>query len=141
MRFIKILERILAAIPVMLGVAIMVFAFMRLTPGDPVDLMMGEAGVVSKAEIQSIREQFKLDQPLHMQLYHYLSGLAKGDLGTSFKKKEPVGKLIFNRFPATMELALGSLLLGLAIGIPIGIWSAVKQSSAFDRVSMFGAFF
>jgi peptide/nickel transport system permease protein len=141
MRFVKILERILAAIPVMLGVAILVFAFMRLTPGDPVDLMMGESGIVSKAEIKAIREQFKLDQPLPTQLYHYLSGLVKGDLGTSFKKKEPVGNLIFSRFPATMELALGSLLLGLAIGIPVGIWSAVKQSSALDRISMFGAFF
>ena len=141
MRFVKIIERMLAAIPVMLGVAIMVFAFMRLTPGDPVDLMMGEAGVVSKAEIQSIREQFKLDQPLHLQLFHYLSGLVRGDLGTSFKKKEPVGKLIFDRFPATIELALGSLILGLALGIPVGIWSAVNQSSALDRISMFGAFF
>ena len=119
----------------------MVFAFMRLTPGDPVDLMMGEAGVVSQAEIKAIREQFKLDQPLIKQLLFYLSGLVRGDLGTSFKKKEPVWDLILDRFPATMELALGSLLLGLAIGMPIGIWSAVKQSSALDRVSMFGSFF
>jgi len=141
MRFVKIIERILAAIPVMLGVVIMVFAFMRLTPGDPVDLMMGETGIVSKAEIQSIREQFKLDHPLHLQLFHYLSGLVQGDLGTSFKKKEPVGKLIFDRFPATIELALGSLILGLVFGIPVGIWSAVNQSSALDRISMFGAFF
>jgi len=141
MRWIKIIERILATIPVMLGVAIMVFAFMRLTPGDPVDLMMGEAGVVSQAEIKAIREQFKLDQPLIKQLLFYLSGLVRGDLGTSFKKKEPVWDLILDRFPATMELALGSLLLGLAIGMPIGIWSAVKQSSALDRVSMFGSFF
>lgn len=140
MRWVKIIERILATIPVMLGVAIMVFAFMRLTPGDPVDLMMGEAGVVSKAEIQAIREQFKLDQPLHKQLLSYLSGLVRGDLGTSFKKKEPVWKLIRERFPATMELALGSLLFGLAIGLPIGIWSAVKQNSPLDRLSMGGSF-
>jgi peptide/nickel transport system permease protein len=141
MRWVKIIERILATIPVMLGVAIMVFAFMRLTPGDPVDLMMGEAGVVSKEEIRAIREQFKLDQPLPKQLLFYLSGLTRGDLGTSFKKKEPVWNLIRDRFPATVELALWSLLFGLAIGIPIGIWSAVKQASALDRISMFGAFF
>jgi peptide/nickel transport system permease protein len=141
MRWVKIIERILATIPVMLGVVIMVFAFMRLTPGDPVDLMMGEAGVVSQSEIKAIREQFKLDQPLHQQLFSYLSGVVRGDLGISFKKKEPVWDLILNRFPATMELALGALLLGLAIGMPIGIWSAVKQSSALDRVSMFGSFF
>ena len=141
MRWVKIIERILATIPVMLGVAIMVFAFMRLTPGDPVDLMMGEAGVVSKEEIRVIREQFKLDQPLHKQLLFYLSGLVRGDLGTSFKKKEPVWNLIRDRFPATAELALWSLLFGLIIGIPIGIWSAVKQASALDRISMFGAFF
>lgn len=140
MRLVKVLERILATIPVMLGVAIMVFAFMRLTPGDPVDLMMGEAGVVSQTEIKAIREQFKLDQPLHKQLFFYLSGLAKGDLGTSFKKKEPVWNLIFKRLPATIELALGSLVFGLAIGLPVGVWSAVKQYSAVDRVSMCVAF-
>lgn len=140
MRLIKILERILATVPVMLGVVLLAFAFMRLTPGDPVDLMMGESGVVSNAEVQVIREQFKLDQPLHTQLLSYLSGVARGDLGTSFKKKEPVWKLIMERFPATMELALGSLLFGLAIGLPIGVWSAVKQNSKLDRLSMGGSF-
>jgi ABC-type dipeptide/oligopeptide/nickel transport system permease component len=63
MRFVKILERILATIPVMIGVAILAFAFMRLTPGDPVDLMMGEAGVVSKAEIQAIRSNSNWTNP------------------------------------------------------------------------------
>ena len=140
MRAVKIIERILATIPVMFGVAILTFAFMRLTPGDPVNLMMGEAGIVSKAEIKAIREQFKLDQPLPQQFLLFLSGLARGDLGTSFKKREPVWNLILERFPATMELAMGSLLLGLAIGLPIGIWSAAKQNSALDRISMGGAF-
>lgn len=140
MRLAKILERVLATLPVMVGVAILAFAFMRLTPGDPVDLMMGEAGGVSKEEVQAIRHQFKLDEPLHRQLFYFLSGLARGDLGTSFKKKEPVWDLILDRFPATMELALGSLILGLIMGMPIGVWSAVKQNSWLDRLSMGGSF-
>jgi peptide/nickel transport system permease protein len=140
LKFAKILERVLATLPVMVGVAILAFAFMRLTPGDPVDLMMGEAGGVSREEVQAIRHQFKLDEPLHRQLFYFLSGLAQGDLGTSFKKKEPVWNLILDRLPATMELALGSLILGLIMGMPIGVWSAVKQNSWLDRLSMGGSF-
>ena len=69
MRAVKVLERMLAVIPIMFGVAIVVFLFMRLTPGDPVDIMMGEAGYVSEGEIENLRREFNLDKPLHVQLY------------------------------------------------------------------------
>ena len=68
MKGIKILERLLATIPVVLGIAIIVFLFMRLTPGDPVDIMMGKAGMVTEAEIQALQEEFNLNEPLHIQL-------------------------------------------------------------------------
>ena len=140
MRLVKIAERLIAAIPLMIGVAIVVFLFMRLSPGDPVDIMMGQGGTVSQGEIEQLRSEFNLDKPLWQQLGIFLGDLAHGDLGNSFTKKLPVAKLIVDRLPATIELALGSLIFALMIAFPIGIISAVRQNSAVDRVSMGGAF-
>jgi peptide/nickel transport system permease protein len=140
MRLAKVLERVLAVIPIMLGVAIVVFLFMRLTPGDPVDIMMGEAGFVSEGEIENLRREFNLDQPLHVQLALFLGGVIRGDLGNSFARRTPVSELIAERLPATIELALGALIFGLVVAVPIGTFSAVKQHSVVDRVSMAGAF-
>ncbi|HBY96652.1 MAG: ABC transporter permease [Ardenticatenaceae bacterium] len=140
MRTIKVLERLLATIPIMLGVAILVFIFMRLTPGDPVDIMMGQGGAVSAGEVERLRSEFNLDKPMHVQLGLFLADLARGDLGNSFTKQQPVSRLIADRLPATIELALGALIFGLAVAFPIGIISAVKQNSLVDRLSMAGAF-
>jgi peptide/nickel transport system permease protein len=140
MRLVKVIERLLAAIPIMIGVAIIVFLFMRLTPGDPVDIMMGQGGAVSAGEVERLRSEFNLDRPLHEQLGIFLGGLAQGDLGNSFTRQQPVARLIGDRLPATIELAVGALLIGLLIAFPIGIISAVKQNSLVDRLSMAGAF-
>jgi peptide/nickel transport system permease protein len=139
-RGVKILERLLYTIPIMLGVAVLVFFFMRLMPGDPVDIMMGEAGFVSAGETEQLRREFHLDKPLHVQLYLFLSGAVRGDLGYSYHYRRPVVELIREHLPATIELALGSLLFGLLVAVPIGVWSAVKQHSLLDRLSMAGAF-
>ena len=140
MRLVKITERLLAAIPLMLGVAIIVFLFMRMTPGDPVDIMMGQSGAVTAGEIERLRSEFNLDKPLHEQLLIFLTGVVRGDLGNSFQRQQPVTRLIAERLPATIELALGALFFGLLVAFPIGIISAVKQNSAIDRLSMAGAF-
>ncbi len=140
MRFVKVIERILVSIPIMFGVAVIVFLFMRLTPGDPVDIMMGQGGAVSAGEMEQLREEFNLDKPLHEQLWLFLKDAVRGDLGYSYIQKQPVVMLIASRLPATIELALGALLVGLIIAIPVGIISAVKQNSLVDNVSMAGAF-
>ena len=140
MQLVKIFERVLVAIPIMLGVAVAVFLFMRLTPGDPVDIMMGQGGVVSAGEMEQLRREFNLDKPLVEQLWLFLRDAARGDFGYSYIQKQPVVKLIAARFPATIELALGALLVGLLIAVPIGILSAVKQNSMIDHLSMAGAF-
>ncbi len=140
MRAVKILERALATIPIMLGVAILVFFFMRLTPGDPVDIMMGDTGYVSEREIENLRQQFHLDEPLWKQLLLFLSGAVQGDLGNSYIRHAPVSTLVAERLPATIELALGALIFGLLVAVPIGIISAVRQYSLVDRLSMAGAF-
>jgi len=127
-------------IPIVVGVAVIVFLFMRLMPGDPVDIMMGQGGAVSAGEMDKLREEFHLDQPLHIQLGIFLSDLARGDLGYSYLQKRPVVDLIAGRLPATIELAIGGLIVSLLIAFPIGIYSAVHQNSWLDRLSMGGAF-
>ena len=82
---VQVIERILAAIPIMLGVVIFAFLFMRMIPGDPVDIMMGEAGGVTLEEMDFLRAQFDLDKPLPVQLARYLGRLAQGDMGYSIQ--------------------------------------------------------
>jgi peptide/nickel transport system permease protein len=124
----------------MFGVAVMVFFFMRLTPGDPVDIMMGQGGAVSAGEIENLRREFNLDKPLHVQLWLFFKDAVRGDLGYSYVHKRPVRELIGERLPATIELAGGALLFALLVAIPVGIVSAVKQNSLVDQFSMASAF-
>ncbi|MGE5261759.1 MAG: ABC transporter permease [Acidobacteriota bacterium] len=140
MKAIKVFERVLSTIPIMLGVAIIVFFFIRLTPGDPVDIMLGRSGMASARELDQLRHQFHLDEPLQIQLGYFLSDLARGNLGFSYIRNKPVIDLLAERLPATIELTLGSLLISLLIALPIGILSAVRQNSLLDRLSMAGAF-
>lgn len=140
MRGVKIFERVLATIPIMFGVAIVVFFFIRLTPGDPVDIMLGDSGMVSAGEMEQLRSEFHLDEPLHVQLWIFIKDAVRGNLGYSYVLKQPVMKLIAERLPATIELALGALLFSLIVALPIGILSAVKQNSLLDRLSMGAAF-
>ena len=140
MKTAKVLERMGAALAIMLGVAITVFLFMRLTPGDPVDIMMGEQVGISAEEMSIVRQEFNLDKPLYAQLGLFLSDLARGDLGNSITRNASVNTLIAEQFPATIELALGALIFGLLVAVPIGIISAVRQYSLLDRLSMGGAF-
>lgn len=140
MKAVKILERVLHTIPIMFGVAIIVFVFMRLTPGDPVDIMMGQGGTISAGEIENLRHEFHLDEPIFTQLGYFLGDAVRGDLGFSYIKKQPVTTLIADRLPATIELALGALLSALLVAFPIGIISAVRQNSLLDRLSMASAF-
>lgn len=140
MKGIKVLERVLAALPIMLGVCIVVFLFMRFIPGDPVDIMLGEASSVTPEEEAALRAQFNLDQPIHIQLLTYLGRVFKGDLGYSISRSADVKGLLLGALPATIELAAFAILIGLIVAIPLGIVSAVKHNSALDRAGMAGAF-
>lgn len=140
MRAVKIIERILYAVPIMLGVAVIVFVFIRMTPGDPVDIMMGQGGAISAGEIEQLQREFHLDQPMPTQLWYFLRDALQGDLGYSYIRKRPVTELIGDRLPATIELAGGALLFSLLLAFPIGIISAVRQNSLIDRLTMSFAF-
>ncbi len=140
MKAIKIFERVLTTIPIMFGVAIIVFFFVRLTPGDPVDIMLGRSAAVSQTDIDQLRHQFHLDEPLQVQLGYFLGDALRGNLGYSYISNKSVVDLLGERLPATIEMTIGALLISLIIALPIGILSAVRQNSLLDRLSMAGAF-
>lgn len=138
MRLTKLLERVLSAIPVALGVAVLAFMFLRFLPGDPVEIMLGDTQV-SQQQLDSLRSQLHLDKPLPTQLGIFLSGLLRGDLGVSIVKNAPVAKLIGDALPATIELTLATVLVGILIAMPVGIISAVRAGSWLDRTVLSGA--
>jgi len=129
-----IARRLIRLIPTMFGVAFIVFMLMHLAPGDPIELMIGEAGHVTKEEIEALRREYGLDKPLHEQFAAFLLNALRGDFGRSFSEQQPVISLIKSRLPATVELSLASFLIAVVISIPLGVLSAVYRDSIFDRI-------
>lgn len=138
MRLSKIFERLVSAIPVALGVAILAFLFLRFLPGDPVEIMLGDTQATQQ-QIDSLRNQLHLDRPVLEQLWLFLVGLVQGDLGTSIVRGQPVAKLIGDSLPATIELTLATIFIALLIALPVGIISALKAGSWLDRTVLSGA--
>jgi peptide/nickel transport system permease protein len=101
---------------------------------------MGQGGAVSAGEMEQLRAEFHLDQPLYIQLWLFLKDAVRGNLGYSYVQKLPVTTLLAQRLPATVELAVAALLFSLVIALPIGIISAARQNSLVDRLSMASAF-
>ena len=128
-------SRLAQLLPVVLGVVTIVFLLLHLIPGDPVEIMLGESAVAAQKE--ELRRELKLDRPVAAQYVEYLGGLATGDLGVSFRSREPVLREILSRFPATMLLALASLSVAVLIAVPLGILSAMRQHSPVDHLSAF----
>ena len=129
-----IIKRVLGVIPVLLCVSMLVFGFLRLIPGDPALIMLGERA--TPENIARVREQLGLNKPLHEQYLTFLGNALRGDLGRSVLRQEPVTQEIIRRFPATIELALSAMLIALLVGIPAGVISAVRRGSWFDAGSM-----
>jgi peptide/nickel transport system permease protein len=126
-----VLRRLLLTVPTVLGVVVLVFAFLHLVPGDPVEIMLGESA--APAQVAALRHDLGLDRPLLGQLAGFLQRGVRGDLGYSIAFRTPVGELIRSRYPATVALATTALLLAIAIGIPLGVVAAVRRGSALDR--------
>lgn len=129
------LRRILLTIPVVLGVATLVFSLIHLIPGDPVDVILGESALPAQREI--LRRQLGLDKPLTVQYVDFLKGLARGDLGRSLYSRQSVSQIIGERFPNTVLLGFAAMGVAILIAIPLGIFSALKQYSLIDNLSMF----
>lgn len=120
-------RRFIGAIPVIIGISFLVFLLMHIAPGDPISLLLGDDA--TPAEIERARQEWGLDKPILFQYGEFLSRAVRGDFGKSLKFGEPVTKLVFERLPATIELALASLLVSILISIPIGVYSAIKHDS------------
>jgi peptide/nickel transport system permease protein len=131
-RYISI--RVLQMIPVLFGVILVVFIITHIVPGDPVSLMLG-AGYTEK-DYKEMKVYLGLDKPLTVQFVNYVKGVVKGDLGKTVKSREPVTKVIFRRFPATLTLSAVALIIAAGVAIPIGIVSALKQNTKIDYISM-----
>ncbi len=129
-----VLKRLLTVIPVLLGVSLLVFTFIRLIPGDPAMAMLGERA--KPESVARVRAQLGLDKPIYEQYFIFLNNTLHGNLGTSILRGESVATEIVRRFPATLELALGAILVAILFGIPAGIISAVRRNSWFDTFSM-----
>src|SRR5581483_4853863 len=131
-----LLRRLLAAIPVLLIVATLVFALLRLTPGDPAAVIAGDSATVE--QIERIREGLGLNRPLVVQFAIWLARLAQGDLGESFFFKMPVSALIAQRLEPTLALAFATLALAVAVAVPLGVLAAWRRGGWLDRgVMMF----
>jgi peptide/nickel transport system permease protein len=127
-------RRLLALVPVALGVATITFALIHLVPGDPVVAMLGETA--APADIVAMRHELGLDRPLWRQYAGFIAGLARGDMGQSISMHEPVSRLIRERFPATLELAAGGLIVAVLIAFPLGVIAGARPGGPADLGAM-----
>ncbi|HTK95118.1 MAG TPA: nickel ABC transporter permease [Terriglobales bacterium] len=130
-----IATRLAYMIPVVWLVVSVVFLLIHIVPGDPIQQMLGEGAPA--ADIQATRHAYGLDQPLGTQYVHYWKGVLHGDLGQSIRFNRNVGALIADRYPATIELTLASLVIALLLSIPAGVRSARRRNRWDDRVLSF----
>lgn len=129
-----ILKRLLMMIPVLLGVMIVVFTIMYITPGDPARMILGEGA--PPAAVAEVREELGLDDPYIVQLFNYVKNVVLGfNLGDSYISKKPVAQELFERFPTTVTLAVLSVSISVIVGVSLGIISATKQYSVFDQIA------
>lgn len=132
-----IIRRILEAVPVVIGVSILVFLLIHLIPGDPAVAMLGERA--SDDNVEAIRERLGLNKPLPEQYFIWAGNMLRGDLGNTVRGNIPINQELRNRLPATAELSMVALTLATLIGVPIGIISAVRRNSFIDTATMIGA--
>ena len=129
-----ILQRLLSALLVILGVISIVFLLIHLIPGDPVEIMLGE--LATTADREALRVALGLNLPIRVQFQNYLIGLTQLDLGTSIHFRRPVSALLLERLPATGLLALVTLIITLTLALPLGIIAAVRRNTWWDTGAM-----
>lgn len=134
----KFLQRLLQLVPVLLGVSFIAFLMMAATPGDPVEIMIGEQAATPE-QIANLRSELGLDRPIHERYFIFLGNALTGDFGTSFYHRRPVADVIAERLPATIELSLAALIIALITSIPLGVLAAIKKNTIFDRLATLGS--
>jgi peptide/nickel transport system permease protein len=129
-----LLRRLLSLIPVVFGVTVLVFLIIHLTPGDPARIMLGAAG--RPEDVENLRHELGLDQPIHVQYARWLERAVQGDLGRSIALRRPVLDEVVSRFKNTLLLSAAAMLVSFPLGIAIGVVSAVKRGSFVDRATI-----
>jgi len=122
--------RLLFAVPLLFGLSVLAFGYVRLIPGDPVTAMLGVNS--DPTLVAQLRDQMGLDRPWYQQYFAWLGHVSTGDLGLSFRSKIPVSQILIDRIPATLELALGGMVVGLALAISAGLLAGFKRGSKVD---------
>jgi len=129
-----VVRRLLLLIPILIGLSILVFLWIRALPGGPAEALLGERA--TPETIQAIERQYGLDEPLPVQYWRYVKTVSRGDFGDSTVSRQPVVEEFKQKFPATVELAFAAMLFSLFLGIPLGFMAAKKYGSAFDHASL-----
>ncbi|MCB9149147.1 MAG: ABC transporter permease [Caldilineaceae bacterium] len=132
-----IARRLIALIPVMLGVSLVVFMLIRLIPGDPVIVMLGERA--RPEDIERVREEMGFNRPIYVQYAEWMGRIIRGDLGTSIINRTEVMDELKYRLSATIEMIVAGMIIGVIIGVSIGIISALRRNSWIDLTATFGA--
>ena len=128
-----LVRRLLLTLPVLFGVATLVFSLIHLVPGDPVQAMLGESA--SQEDIAQLRSRLGLDRPVYAQYVNFMRNAVVGDLGTSLRTNQPVSRVIAERMPATFALAAAAMIVALAIAIPLGVLAAVRAGTPIDHAA------
>ena len=130
-----VLTRLGLVIPTFLGIILLTFVLIRLVPGDPVEVRVGERGISPERHAELLHEM-GLDRPLYVQFFDYVGGVLQGDLGTSVRTHQPVMREFLALFPATVELAIFAMIFAALVGLPAGVLAAVKRGSVYDHTVM-----
>jgi ABC-type dipeptide/oligopeptide/nickel transport system permease component len=137
--FAYITRRVIGTIPVIILISLLVFMLVQAAPGDPADLLLSDEA--TKEDVEEARKRWGLDQPVWVQYGKFLFAALQGDLGTSFRYADPVLTMIVDRLPATIELAIFSILIAVVFGVPLGVWAGARPNSWADNFgSLFGFF-
>ncbi len=134
-----VLKRLVMLIPVLLGVSFIVFSILSFTPGDPVEMRLGDN--YSEEAYQAMKEEMGLNDPFLLRYVKYIGNAVRGDFGNSYRTSQPVLNELAARLPNTILLSAAAMLFAVLLGIPLGVISATHQYSAVDNISMIGALF
>jgi peptide/nickel transport system permease protein len=127
-------RRLLLAVPLLLGMSVLVFGLMRVIPGDPAVTVLGYKATPDA--VRALRAAFHLDEPLVQQYLRWLGGIVHGDFGIDFRQNEPIGRMILDRLPVTVELTLLAALCAALLGVPVGLLAGARRRGVADRASL-----
>ena len=130
-----VVRRLILLVPILIGLSLLVFFWIRALPGSPAEALLGERA--TPESIAQARDQYGLDDPLYVQYWRYVQTVGSGDLGTSIASHRPITEELRERFPATIELAFLAMLFATLIGVPLGFFAAKRHGGVFDHSSLF----